>query len=169
MKMSKRAKRMNARHKRNKKGAPLNLVSLMDIFTILVFFLLVSQSESDALPEDEKMTLPQSIAQSKPEQTVTVMITEDRIVVQGNEVALLEDVAAQEEKIIGTVKAALQKELNKVLVRDVGENEQLQEVTLLGDKSVPFSILKKVMSTCTELGYTKISLAVTQKSATSQS
>ena len=60
-------------------------------------------------------------------------------------------------------------ELSKVLVKDVGANEQLQEITLLGDKSIPFSILKKVMSTCTELGYTKISLAVVQKSAASQS
>ncbi len=167
MKSSKRTKRMDRRHKRSK-AAPLNLVSLMDIFTILVFFLLVSQSESDNLPEDERMKLPESIAQTKPEQTVTVLITQDRILVQGNEVARLEDVAAQEEKIIATVKAALQKELNKVLVRDVGENEQLQEITLLGDRSIPFAILKKVMNTCTELGYTKISLAVTQKSAASQ-
>ena len=115
------------------------------------------------------MKLPTSIAQAKPAQTVTVMITRDRIIVQGNEVALLEEVASQEEKIIGTVRAALQKELSKVLVKDVGANEQLQEITLLGDKSIPFSILKKVMSTCTELGYTKISLAVVQKSAASQS
>ena len=169
MKMSKSAKRMAKRHKRAKKSAPMNLVSLMDIFTILVFFLLVSQSESDALPAAKQMKLPTSLAQAKPAQTVTVMITRDRIVVQGNEVALLEEVASQEEKIIGTVRAALQKELSKVLVKDVGANEQLQEITLLGDKSIPFSVLKKVMNTCTELGYTKISLAVVQKSAASQS
>lgn len=169
MKMSKRAKRMDKRHKRSKKGAPLNLVSLMDIFTILVFFLLVSQSESDTLPEDEKMKLPESIAQTKPEQTVTVLITQDRIVVQGKEVASLESVANQEEKIIGTVKSALQKELDKVLVRGEKEDQQAKEITLLGDKSVPFSVLKKVMNTCTELGYRKISLAVVQKSAAAQS
>jgi biopolymer transport protein ExbD len=169
MKMSKSAKRMAKRHARGKKVPSMNLVSLMDIFTILVFFLLVSQAESDALPEDDKMKLPVSISESKPAQTVTVMVTRDRIMVQGAEVANLEAVAQLEEKIITTVKSALQKELDKVLVKDVGANKDLLEVTILADKSIPFSILKKVMNTCTELGYTKISLAVVQKSAKAQS
>jgi len=148
--ISKRAGRMAKRSARVKKGASMNLVSLMDIFTILVFFLLVSQSETDELPEDEKLTLPNSIAQTKPETTVTIMITPDRIVIEGKQVASIEDVVAQEDKIIRTVHAALSKELNKVLVKDIEANQSLQEVTILGDKSIPFKVLKKVMNTCTE-------------------
>jgi biopolymer transport protein ExbD len=40
-----------------------------------------------------------------------------------------------------------------------------REVTVLADKSVPFSVLKKVMATCTGQGYTRVSLAVVQKPA----
>ncbi len=38
-----------------------------------------------------------------------------------------------------------------------------QEVTILADRSVPFSVVKKVMSTCTSQGFGRISLAVLQK------
>ena len=40
-----------------------------------------------------------------------------------------------------------------------------REVTILADRSVPFSVVKKVMSTCTSEGFEKISLAVLQKGA----
>ena len=38
-----------------------------------------------------------------------------------------------------------------------------REVTILADKSVPFDVIRKVMSTCTEGGYENVSLAVVQK------
>ena len=51
MNMSRRAKRMQMHHARRKdRNAALNMVSLMDIFTILVFFLLVNATSSEVLP-----------------------------------------------------------------------------------------------------------------------
>jgi biopolymer transport protein ExbD len=38
-----------------------------------------------------------------------------------------------------------------------------QEVTILADKSVPFIVIKTIMSTCTGEGFENVSLAVTQK------
>jgi biopolymer transport protein ExbD len=46
--------------------------------------------------------------------------------------------------------------------RVVAESE---EITILADKSVPFSVLRKVMSTCTSQGYGRISLAVLEREA----
>jgi biopolymer transport protein ExbD len=43
-----------------------------------------------------------------------------------------------------------------------------QEVTILADRAVPFTVIKRVMSTCTSEGYSKISLAVLQKSPETQ-
>ena len=54
---SARAKRMEKHHKRNKGTAALNLVSLMDIFTILVFFLLVNSSDVETLPNAKDLQL----------------------------------------------------------------------------------------------------------------
>ncbi len=79
---SKRAKRMERHHKRGK-GAPLNLVSLMDIFTILVFFLLVNSSDVEVLPNAKDVQLPESIAEEKAKETVVIVIGDDDIIVQG--------------------------------------------------------------------------------------
>ena len=43
-----------------------------------------------------------------------------------------------------------------------------QEVTILADRTVPFNVIKRVMSTCTNEGYARISLAVLQKSSETQ-
>ena len=61
-----RAARMSRHHKRRKQGAGLNLVSMMDIFTILVFFLLVNSSEVEVLPNTDSVQLPESIAETNP-------------------------------------------------------------------------------------------------------
>jgi biopolymer transport protein ExbD len=49
----------------------------------------------------------------------------------------------------------------------IGVNTQTvaktEEVTILADRTVPFNIIKKVMSTCTHEGYERVSLAVLQK------
>ena len=47
-----------SRQVRGKKSAALNLVSLMDIFTILVFFLMVNSSEVEVLQSSSKIKLP---------------------------------------------------------------------------------------------------------------
>ena len=60
-----RAARMDRHHKRHKQGVSLNLVSLMDIFTILVFFLLVNSSDVEVLPNAKDVQLPESIAEHR--------------------------------------------------------------------------------------------------------
>jgi biopolymer transport protein ExbD len=42
---------------------------------------------------------------------------------------------------------------------------ETREITLLADKTIPFNVLKKIMTSCTASGYGKISLAVIQKAA----
>ena len=91
MKMSKRAVRMQVHHRRGR-GTALNLVSLMDIFTILVFFLLVNSGEGEVLPSTRNVDLPESIAEQKPRENVVVMVTEHDILVQGSRIAVLKDV-----------------------------------------------------------------------------
>lgn len=165
MSNSRRARRYDARQRRGKRTVALNLVSLMDIFTILVFFLLVSQAESDTLPKDDKLKLPDSIAQSKPKQTVNILITTERVMVQNRPVAALADVQKKDAQTITAVKQALQKELDRIIDKGAKNKAKKREVTILADKSIPFSTLKKVMNTCTSMGYNKISLAVNQTSA----
>ncbi len=162
---SARAKRMEKHHKRNKGAGALNLVSLMDIFTILVFFLLVNSSDVQTLPNAKDMKLPESIAEKKPEETVVVLIGKTDILVQGEVVARIEDVMATVGNDIPELREALMSQNDRVLRRAAQDDIAGREVTIMGDKEIPYRLLKKVMATCTESDYGQISLAVLQKSS----
>lgn len=160
MQMSHRAKRMERRNERGRKPVSLNLVSLMDIFTILVFFLLVNSAQVEVLPNAKDLQLPESIAEQKARENVVIMVTGDEILVQGTPVASVADVVAQKSMIIGGLKAALQSQTDRVLRRDAVAGIADREVTIMGDKALPYSLLKRVMATCTAADYGQISLAV---------
>ncbi len=165
MKASRRAKRMSRHHARTKKGAALNMVSLMDIFTILVFFLLVSSSSVKDLPNVKQIQLPESTAEQLPKETVVIMVSDKDIVVQGRKVA---EVAAvmRNSGAIEPLKEALMRLTERKLGGQPASADGkpvVHEVTILGDKEIPFKLLKRIMLTCTEARYSNISLAVMHK------
>lgn len=162
---SARAKRMEKHHKRNKGAGQLNLVSLMDIFTILVFFLLVNSSDVQTLPNVKELQLPESIAEEKAKETVVIMIGETDLIVQGTVVAKIADIMATVGNDIPELREALLSQNDRVLRREAQEDIAGREVTIMGDKDIPYRLLKKVMATCTESDYGRISLAVLQKSS----
>ena len=162
---SARAKRMDKHHRRHTAGGALNLVSLMDIFTILVFFLLVNSSEVETLPNTKDLQLPESIAEQKARETVVIIIGESDIIVQGTVVAKVADVMATKGNDIPALRAALLAQNDRVLRRTAENEIERREVTIMGDKDIPYRLLKKVMATCTGSDYGRISLAVLQKSS----
>lgn len=163
MKSSRRAKRMARHHGRNKKTATLNLVSLMDIFTIMVFFLMMNQSDVEVMSNDS-IKLPDATAQTQPRNTINLMVSADDIVVQGRAVASVKDVLAMkaDEELI----PALQKELAYLSSKTQPTAEELElgrPITIMGDQGIPYKVLKRIMSTCQKAKFTQISLAVQQK------
>ena len=162
---SARAKRMAKHHKRNKGAGTLNLVSLMDIFTILVFFLLVNSSDVETLPNAKDLQLPESIAEEKAKETVVILIGEEDIIVQGTPVAKVADVMRLKGNDIPALRQALKSQNDRVLRREAQDDIAGREVTIMGDKEIPYRLLKKVMATCTQSDYGQISLAVLQKSS----
>lgn len=163
MKMSRRAKRMERHHNRHKQPA-LNLVALMDIFTILVFFLLVSSSNVQQLPNNKDIKLPASIAKKTPQETLIITITKKNIIVQGRSVALVEDVLADENILIDALKTELMFQSTKSLVGRVsGKKQKGRPVTIMGDESLTYELLRKVLSTCRQANYTRIAFSAIQK------
>lgn len=163
---SARAKRMERHHKRGKLGsAGLNLVSLMDIFTILVFFLLVNSSDVEELPNAKDIQLPESIAEAKASESVVILISDEFIIVQGTPVAKVSDVLKLSGNDIPELRQALLSQNDRVLRRESQQDIASREVTIMGDKDIPYRLLKKVMATCTESEYGQISLAVLQRSS----
>jgi biopolymer transport protein ExbD len=165
MRKSARAQRMERRHDRGKKSIALNLVALMDIFTILVFFLLVNSSDVETLPNAKDIQLPQSIAEAKAKESVVILISEEDILVQGSPVAKVADVLKLKGNDIPQLRQALLSQNDRVLRRETQDDIADREVTIMGDKDIPYRLLKKVMATCTMADYGQISLAVLQKSS----
>jgi len=168
MQMSHRAKRMERRNTRGKKSVALNLVSLMDIFTILVFFLLVNSGQVETLPNAKDLKLPESIAEQKSRETVLITVTGEDILVQGKVVAKVDAVIAQQGMVIPGLEAALRTQSDRVLRQDAMSEIEDREVTIMGDKELPYKLLKRVMATCTAADYGQISLAVMRRGSSRQ-
>ncbi len=154
-----RAQRRERRHGRGRRLPPFNLVALMDIFTILVFFLLVNSSDVQELSAPRSVQLPESLADRSPRHAPTVLITASEVHVDGRAVAELAPLLSGD----ATVTEALQQAL--AAGRDTAEDiADLGEITILGDRTIPYQVLKKVMAICADTGFGRISLAVLQKS-----
>ncbi len=160
MKNTRRIKRMS----RNRtKITKMNLTSLMDVFTILVFFLLVNSAASEVLDTPKQITLPDSIVETKPRETVVIFVSTEHVMVQGEAVARVADIMAMEGQDIEPIAQRLASLSENVIGTRTHVVAQSQEITILADKAVPFNVVKKVMSTCTSQGYGRISLAVMQQ------
>lgn len=160
MKKDARAMRLQRRAKRHKAQATLSLTSLMDIFTILVFFLLVNSDNPAKLPPVDAIQLPVSLAESAPKQNLVVMVTKTDVLVQDVKVASIAEVLATETALI----PALAEELKYRSAKSAAPlNEQglpEREVTILSDKDTSYKALRKVMATLSDNDYSKISFGV---------
>jgi biopolymer transport protein TolR len=162
MSTSRRAQRMAQHHLRHKADAELNLIPLIDILSTLVAFLLVYSTEVEVIQNSKGIEIPQSIAEAAPKESVVVMITKTDLFVQGERVASVQQVRDAKEAIIGPLHDALKRPM--LVGRSITEKDLAQrEITIMADKALPYEVLKKVMSTCTDADYGKVSLAVIQK------
>jgi biopolymer transport protein TolR len=159
MRKSRRAQRMEQQNARVRRAPAFNLVALMDIFTILVFFLLVNSSDVQEISAPRAVELPESIADSRPDETPTVVVTQDDILIDGKSVAQVSALLNDDALVIGTLRDALAAGNPQPAGGDRGE------ITILGDRSIPYQLLKKIMATATDAGYDRISLAVVQKAS----
>lgn len=167
MNKSKRAKRMERHHARRKEPA-LNLVSLMDIFTILVFFLLVSSSSVHQLPKKKDINLPTSTATKAPKETLIISVTQKRILVQGREVAIINMVMKQKSPIIAGLNKELIFQASKSrIIKGPDGKIKGKAITIMGDENIPYALLRKILATCREANYTKIAFAAMQEKAAS--
>ena len=161
MSMSNRARRMAQHHARHRADAELNLIPLIDILSVMVAFLLVYSTEVEVIQNTKGIEIPHSIAQTQPKQSVVVMITKDQLFVQGELITSIAEIQKANTPLIEPLRAALKRPM---LVGDViAKDLAAREITVMGDKSLPYEVLKKVMATCTDADYGKISLAVLQK------
>ncbi|NOQ42245.1 MAG: biopolymer transporter ExbD [Desulfuromusa sp.] len=162
MRDSRRIRRMQ----RSRKKTPgLNLTSLMDFFTILVFFLLANSSSSEVLATPKLIELPTSVVEAKPRETVVIMVSPETVLVQGEVVIRTPELLASTNASIPAITERLSQLERNIIGISTKEIVESKEITVLADKTIPFRVLKKIMLTCTASGYGKISLAVIRKAS----
>ncbi|MGE5283965.1 MAG: ExbD/TolR family protein [Actinomycetota bacterium] len=147
------------RNNRKGGGLGLNLIPMMDVLTVLVLFLLF-HSFNGEMPE-QRIELPNSVVETRPRETLAIVVNPEAVMIQGSPVVKTSEL--YEDRIGNVVQI---KDRLEELERAIGTTAPAsKEITLLADKTIPFKVLKKIMSTCTASGYGRISLAVVQKVA----
>ena len=161
MSMSNRARRMQQHQLRNRADAHLNLIPMIDILSVMVSFLLVYSTNVEVLQNTRAIQVPQSISEQQPRVTVVVMLSQDELYLQGAPIASVAQIRAGGE-IVAPLRAALDRPM--LLGSQASEQKVAdREITVMADKALPYEVLKKVMQTCTDANYGRISLAVLQK------
>lgn len=150
-------------HLHHRQDAELNLIPMIDVLSVMVAFLLVYSADVEVVQNSRGVEIPQSTADVMPNQSVVVMITRDQLFVQGEMVASIADIRDSGAQVIEPLRAVLARPM--VGVDAAGQEEALtsREITVVADKSLPYDVVRKVMTTCTAASYGRISLAVIEK------
>ena len=131
------------------------LIPLIDIFTNILLFLLMSYSaEGNILTVDPKFKLPVSTSRQNPK--------EDVIIMEGERITGVREIMAVTDLSIAPLYEALDENTKKVeyIARNNPSFKFTGDVIIQGDKKIPFLLLEKIMYTCGQAGYNNISLAV---------
>lgn len=152
------------RKSRNHTGLDMNLVSLIDIFTILIFFLM-SSTGIEVLSTARAVKLPESTAEKDPRETLVITVTGSEIVVDGRRIASVAEAMGTQGDLIAPLKAELDLQANRQVIRKDNE-KQGKQVTIMGDKDIPYSLLRKVMYTAARANFSDVAFAVTKKAST---
>jgi biopolymer transport protein TolR len=154
--------RRSERKNRNQTMVDMNLVSLIDVFTILIFFLLSSASGVELLASPKAVKLPESFAEKSPKETIVVVVSDADILVDGRKVATVAEVMGTQGDLIAPLKAELDLLSMRQVVR--AENQaQGKAVTIMGDKDIPYQLLRKVMYTSARANFSDVSFAVRRR------
>ncbi|MCO7223231.1 biopolymer transporter ExbD [Pleionea sp. CnH1-48] len=143
----------------------LNLVALMDIFTILVFFLLLNSGDADQLENAKFVKLPDSSAGAAPHVEASILIGETEIWLNNEVVLTVDDALNSTAKVLEPLANALEQYTTDKGELNAYEKENGLAITIMGDQAVSFSLLERVMATCSAKNFRDISLAVNRVAA----
>jgi biopolymer transport protein ExbD len=161
--VSRHSRRAHRRLKRSSGPAQIILTSLIDIFTVLLFFLLIQAANVEALPEPRLLKLPESSAQQKTRKTPVLMVNGEAITLEGRRITSVAEALQDDREDIPALEAALRAMPAPGTGAEAGGTDS--QITIMGDKAIPYRLLRKVMQTCTQSGYGRIALAVQRKSS----
>ncbi len=151
--------------------ASLNITSMMDMFTIILLFLLKSYSSEGAiLTNADNLVLPNSMSKKKPKEVnLQLAVTTEMILLDNQPVAPTEDARKIPQENPDPVVPELEEKLKGFLAQEeemvkMGAlNEVAGKVIVQLDKNIEFDVMFKVMNTCGKSGYNNMNFAVMER------
>ncbi len=152
--------------RRNHGDLRLRLTSMIDMFTILLVFLLKSYSaEGQIITLSKDLRLPDSTAEKPPISSPIIMATQDWLLLDDEQIVPIDEVVNSKSLTIRPLQAKLAEK--KAIAERLGQMDPSLgfkgNITIQGDREIPFKILKKIMFTCGQVGYNHILLAVNKQ------
>jgi len=151
------------RRSRNQTMVDMNLVSLIDVFTILIFFLLSNSGGVEILPSPKAVLLPESISETAPRETVVIAVNRSEITLNGHHVASVAEALAQDFDLIAPLQAELQQLQASRKAAGTQEDALSHRITIMGDKEIPYRLLRRIMATSAQSNFSDVSFAVRQR------
>ncbi|MHB8481249.1 MAG: ExbD/TolR family protein [Nitrospiria bacterium] len=145
------------KNRRHLEPPRLNLTAMVDVFTVLLVFLLKSYAVEGSINTPVPVSLPSSTASASSEMTINITVTEMGLFLENMRI---EDPTFQSMETPDIPR--LDHDLKAFLQKNPGLPKE-KKVTILGDKKIPYYLLKKVIYTCSQNDLSDISLAVYQK------
>ncbi len=153
--------------KRKKKAThfELKLTSMIDMFTILLVFLLKNYSaEGQIMSVSPDLRLPESTAQKAPQTTSIIAVTQNNLLLDGHKVTTVDQIMNSSSNLIPPLLNELQ--IKRNISERVGELSSnisfTGKISIQADKELPYLIIKKIMFTCGRVGYNEIMFAVSK-------
>lgn len=163
--------------------AVLQLTAMVDMFTVLVVFLLQNYATTNQiLPISDQIVLPQAQQVKELRPSHVVILSKGEVIFNEDKLGLLKDGTSTDDWTYMPLKNKIEEILE--LAKDIDENivvEQLKKmslkqkedptlkqnmnfrVTIQADESVDFLDVKKIMYTLTEAGVKEMNFAVVQQ------
>jgi biopolymer transport protein ExbD len=144
---------------------------MMDMFTIILVFLLKSYSaEGSILTNADNLVLPNSVSKKKPKEiNIQLAVTTDMILVDNQPVSPTDDARNIPAENADPVIAKLEERLlscyvqEQEMVKMGALNQVVGKVIVQVDKNIEFDVLFKVMNTCGKVGYNNMNFAVMER------
>jgi biopolymer transport protein ExbD len=145
----------------------MNLVSLIDVFTILIFFLMSGATGVETLAAPKDVKLPLAKSEQAPKEMLVLVVSGQDILADGRRVAGVADVLAQADDLIPGLLAELGAQAARQPTPDAAggtpKPDAPKALTIMADKDIPYKLLRKVMVTCARANYSDVSFAVRRR------
>jgi len=162
---------LRGRSLKSRKEGELNITSMMDMFTIILVFLLKSYSaEGSILTNADNLVLPNSVSKEKPKEVnLQMSVTHDMIVLDNEAIVPTEEIRKISSENPKPLITKLKEELDIHMLKEeelvkTGALQQVDgNIVIQVDKNMEFDVLHKIMYTCGDAGYVNMKFAVMQR------